>query len=81
LMDDFLALVENKIPSAHGSDVYTIQRNPLLSDDFAQAVNIGCCALWHMNSAWPNFSHLEAKWRNDSTGGDNTMFQSTRDWE
>lgn len=65
LLHDFLALVENKVPTAHGSDMYTIQRNPLLSDDFAQAVNLGCCALWHMNNAWPNFSAIEARWRID----------------
>lgn len=65
LLHDFLALVENKVPTSHGSDIYTIQRNPLLSDDFAQAVNIGCCALWHMHNAWPNFGSIEQKWKMD----------------
>lgn len=58
LIADFLALVENKADSHSGSDIYTIQRNVLLSDDFAQAVNIGCSALWHTNQAWPNFAQL-----------------------
>lgn len=62
LIHDFLALIEDKVPTAHGSDIYTIQRNPLLSDDFAQAVNIGCCALWHMNGAWPDFSSIGRNW-------------------
>lgn len=65
LLHDFLALIEDKVPTAHGSDIYTIQRNPLLSDDFAQAVNLGCCALWHMHSAWPDFSQLGSKWQVD----------------
>jgi hypothetical protein len=58
LIADFLALIENKADSRSGSDIYTIQRNVLLSDDFAQAVNIGCAALWHTNQAWPNFAQL-----------------------
>jgi len=56
LIRDFLALIENKLESRSGSDIYTITRNPMLTDDFAQAVNIGCAALWHMNRAWPDFS-------------------------
>lgn len=58
LLHDFLALIENKVSTAHGGDIYTIQRNPLLSDDFAQAVNIGCAVLWHMHSSWPNFQSV-----------------------
>jgi hypothetical protein len=30
----------------------------MLSDDFAQAVNIGCCALWHRTQSWPNLAEL-----------------------
>lgn len=56
LISDFLALIENKTPSRTGSDIYTIVRNPNLTDDFAQAVNIGCAAIWHSNNAWPDFS-------------------------
>ena len=58
LVSDFLALVENKAESRLGSDIYTITRNTLLSDDFAQAVNIGCASLWHINQAWPNFASI-----------------------
>lgn len=58
LISDFLALVENKTESRLGGDIYTITRNVLLSDDFAQAVNIGCASLWHINQAWPNFAEL-----------------------
>lgn len=56
LIADFLALVEEKCPSRLGGDIYTITRNDLLSDDFAQSVNIGCAAMWHANDCWPNFA-------------------------
>lgn len=60
LMHDFLALVEEKTESRLAGDIYTIVRNQMLSDDFAQAVNIGCCAIWHINSCWPNFAQAAA---------------------
>lgn len=54
LLHDFLALIEEKINSRAGSDVYTIQRNPERTDDFAQAVTYGCCTLWHSGGrGWP----------------------------
>ncbi len=55
LVCDFLALVDEKTESRTGRDLYTIIRDPTLSDDFAQAVNIGCCALWQMTK-WPDLS-------------------------
>lgn len=58
LLSDFLALVENKAESRTGSDIYTITRNTLLSDDFAQAVNIGVSSLWHITQSWPNFAAI-----------------------
>lgn len=60
LMHDFLALVEEKNESRLAGDIYTIVRNQMLSDDFAQAVNIGCCAIWHINGSWPNFAQAAA---------------------
>lgn len=56
LIHDFLALTENKVETRLGSDVYTINRNPNLTDDFAQAVNIGCCALWRVTGKWPTLT-------------------------
>ena len=56
LVHDFLALVEKKTETRLGSDVYTITRNPHLSDDFAQAVNIGCCSLWYTTNGWPTLA-------------------------
>lgn len=58
IISDFLALVENKTESRLGGDIYTITRNTLLTDDFAQAVNIGASACWHISQAWPNFAQL-----------------------
>lgn len=56
LIADFLALVSEKTETRLVGDVFTITRNTLLSDDFAQAVNIGCSTLWCLNDAWPNFA-------------------------
>lgn len=60
LLSDFLALVEEKAESRLAGDIYTITRNPMLTDDFAQAVNIGCAALWHSNRSWPNYAEAAA---------------------
>lgn len=54
LMRDFLALIEEKSENIMGTDVYKISKNPAASDDFAQAVNIGACALWYVTKTWPD---------------------------
>ena len=56
LLRDFLALVEDKIDGRGRTDHYLIIRHPNMPDDFAQAVNIGCCALWYMSKQWPDLS-------------------------
>ncbi len=56
LIRDFLALQEEKIDSRMGTDVYVITRNPNMSDDFAQAVNIGACTLYYMSGRWPDIA-------------------------
>lgn len=56
LMKDFLALIEEKTLSSNGNDSYIISRSSLMSDDFAQAVNIGCLMLWVITGAFPNFA-------------------------
>jgi hypothetical protein len=53
LLHDFLALTDRKITSDRGTDTYVIGRLSGHSDDFAQAVNIGACALWHRTKLWP----------------------------
>ena len=78
LIADFLALVENKTESRLGGDIYTITRNVLLSDDFAQAVNIGCAAAWHVNQAWPNFAELAGLGNLARNAG---IAQQTADWD
>jgi hypothetical protein len=56
LIEDFLALVDEKRPGTHAGDIYLIKRATGFTDDFAQAVNLGCATLWHANDAWPNFA-------------------------
>jgi hypothetical protein len=54
LLRDFLALVEDKVTGKASKDIYKIIRQQNMTDDFAQAVNMGCCTLWYMAQAWPN---------------------------
>lgn len=59
LISDFLALVEEKTDSRTGSDMYTIIRKQNQSDDWAHAVNLGACSLWHTRQAWPDVAALD----------------------
>lgn len=56
LLEDFLALIEEKVDSRLGSDTYVIVRNPNKPDDFAHSVNMGACCLWWMTKKWPNIA-------------------------
>lgn len=56
IMDDFLAFFEEKSTSKVGTDLYYISTYDGVSDDFAQAVNMGVTMLWFMNKAWPNLA-------------------------
>lgn len=58
LLHDFLALIDEKVESHGGSGIYVIKRQEGFSDDFAQAVNIGCVALWHASQQWPDFASM-----------------------
>jgi hypothetical protein len=58
LLRDFIALVDEKVESKHARDIYLIRKAEGFTDDFAQAVNIGCSAIWHALDAWPNFAAL-----------------------
>lgn len=55
LLQDFLALTEDKVEGGGGQERYLIRRAPAMSDDFAHAVNIGCATLWHRHG-WPDMS-------------------------
>jgi len=54
LLRDFLSLAEEKTESRRGRDFYTIIRSQNTQDDFAHAVNFGCCALWYIHNQWPD---------------------------
>ena len=56
-MDDFLALIEEKMTSQGSNERYIIRRVPTKPDDFAQAVSIGCIALWYLSGRYPNFTY------------------------
>ena len=57
LLWDFLALVEDKMDSRSGRDTYRVIRSQSMTDDFAQATNIGACTLWYMHQAWPQIAN------------------------
>jgi len=56
LMHDFLALVEHKVATTRGPEIYAIHRNPSMPDDFAHSVCFGACLLWHVKGQWPNLA-------------------------
>lgn len=59
LIQDYLALTEDKIKSRSATDMYTIIRGATAGpDDFAQACNIGMCALFHVSNHWPDLAAL-----------------------
>ena len=58
LLSDFLSLYQEKVDTMRAGEIYVIRRNESNTDDFAQAVNIGCVACWHMHKAWPNLAAL-----------------------
>lgn len=60
LLHDFLALVEDKTSTRLGGDIYTIIRGARSGpDDFAQAVNIGACALYYQEQRWPDLAAID----------------------
>jgi hypothetical protein len=58
LISEFLALQENYTETTSAGQIYSVVRNPMFPDDFAQAVNIGCAAIWHRTQTWPNLAEL-----------------------
>jgi len=58
LILDFLSLVEDKVTTMAAGEVYRIDCQRGSTDDFAQAVNIGCVATWYRNNAWPNLAEM-----------------------
>lgn len=52
LLSDFLNLVEHVVDRVSGTKETYIRKRAGSTDDFAQAVNIACCALWYPNR-WP----------------------------
>jgi hypothetical protein len=60
LINDFLSLVEHTIEGASGRSSYSIRRSATkdAKDDFANAVNIGACALFEMSGSWPDLADI-----------------------
>lgn len=59
LLHDFLSLVEDRVDSRMGQDLATIIRNKQAGpDDFAHAVNMGACSMFHAHGKWPDVAQL-----------------------
>lgn len=58
LIYDFLSLIEEKTQTMAAGELYRIDRVEDGTDDFAQAVNLGCVALWYRLKAWPNLAEI-----------------------
>ena len=58
LICDFLALLEDKVDTRMGREIYTIIKNANESDDFAQSVNMGCCFIW-FKTGWPEIARTK----------------------
>lgn len=58
LIYDFLSLVEEKTQTLAAGELYRIDRVEDGTDDFAQAVNLGCVAIWYRTKRWPNLAEL-----------------------
>jgi len=56
LLNDFIALYEDRTEGSRGHDIYLIRRAASLMDDFAHAVNYACCAVWHVTGNFPNLA-------------------------
>lgn len=60
LIRDFLALIEDKVTTMAAGEIYRITRQQGFTDDFAQAVNLGCIAMWYRSKRWPQLDRLAA---------------------
>ena len=58
LVHDFLALIEENVETSSVRPIYKISCAEGSIDDFAQAVAMGCIAIWHRSGSWPNLSEL-----------------------
>jgi hypothetical protein len=81
LLHDFLALVEDKVTSKTSRDIYKIIRQQNMTDDFAQAVNMGCCALWYMTKSWPDTSAVDRYRISDDVIRAMSPNASDQDWD
>ena len=58
LLHDFLSLKEDIVDSKRGMDVHTVIHDDKSPDDFAQAVNYGCCAIWRLIGKLPDVARV-----------------------
>ncbi len=55
-LKDLLTLIEDRVPTRHGGDIYLVTKNPKATDDMAHALNYALLTLFHRNQKWPNLA-------------------------
>lgn len=79
---DLLNLIEEKKDNPYGSDIYLVHRKPKETDDFAHALNMGACALWHHSKKWPDLAKVtELKMSKKQLKFMNPPATNVRDWQ
>lgn len=80
LIQDFLALVEDKISTMSAGEIYRITRQEGATDDFAQAVNLACTAIWYRLKQWPKLPEMAAYMLTDEQVRASALAHDT-DWD
>lgn len=58
LLGDLLAIGEELGTTSSGNSYYKVVTAAGKTDDFAQAVNLGACGLWHISGLWPDLRNV-----------------------
>ena len=63
LIDDFLAIYDDRVDGRGGPDRFLVRRDPSMSDDFVHAVTFACVAVWQMAGQWPSLSEANVSFQ------------------
>lgn len=60
ITQDLLAIYEDRHDSPGGAEIFLVRRNSKMTDDFVNALNYGCVAIWHAFKCYPDLSKATA---------------------
>lgn len=82
LLRDFLAWHEDTQETYKGKKVTTVQRDPNLPDDVAQAITMGVCGACHVSGIWPDLArYVDAMVALDPGVMDDVAPESNPNWQ